>query len=132
MTRETRIVVQNYQLDQVTSTQEHHLQQNESKIEDIDHNDLANYQLQHPIYNRLHTYCSHFQFEHVDNAEVFNYMLWKSNHNETPDEVYIHEVIGVYRTTTQPFKGFEMEQDVDLSSDCILGNEYFTLQKIGN
>jgi hypothetical protein len=45
MTRETRIVVQNYQLDQVTSTQEHHLQQNESKIEDIDHNDLANYQL---------------------------------------------------------------------------------------
>ena len=67
---ETRIVVHNHQRVQVTSTQEYHIQQNELRIEDRDHVDLTNYQLKHPIYNRLHTHCGHFQFQNVDDVEV--------------------------------------------------------------
>ena len=91
--RETRINVHNHQRVQVTSTQGHHIQQNESRIEDRDHDGLANYQLQHLMYNLLHTHCDHFLFQQIDDAEVQNQMLWKANHNEAPDEVYIHELI---------------------------------------
>jgi hypothetical protein len=42
---EIQIVVHNHQLVQVTSTQGYHIQQIELRIEDKDHDDLANYQL---------------------------------------------------------------------------------------
>ena len=45
MMRETRIVVHIHQLVKVTSTHGHHIKQSESRIEDRDHDDLANYQL---------------------------------------------------------------------------------------
>ncbi len=43
--RETQLVVHNDQLVQVASTRGHHIQQNETKIEDRYHEELVNYQL---------------------------------------------------------------------------------------
>ena len=91
--RGEKMIAHNYPLVQVTSTQGYHIQQNELRNEDRDHDDLPNYQRQNPIYNRLHTHDCHFQFQQVDGVEVQNQMLWKANHNETPDEVNIPEVV---------------------------------------
>jgi hypothetical protein len=42
---ETHIVLRNRQLVQVASTQRHHIQQNELRIEGKDQDDLADYRL---------------------------------------------------------------------------------------
>jgi hypothetical protein len=42
---ETQKVVHNHQLVQVTSTQGHHIQHDELRIKDKNHDEVANYQL---------------------------------------------------------------------------------------
>ena len=67
---ESWIDAHNHQRVRVTSTQGNHIQRNELRIEDRNNDYLTNYQVHHPIYNRLHAQYGHFQLQQVDDVEV--------------------------------------------------------------